>query len=159
MPDLRTPHTVSAPTAMPRPQPPARRARALAAGALAASPLPVAAIVLWAGAGDLSAAGVFAVAAGAILLSWAVMRQVTRAHARRLLCARTSAPLVASQAACRPPARHGTPLTRERRTVAADPCTRRRCRPLFVSRLDRDAGCRAASRRLDRRTARRRTRP
>jgi len=135
----------------------------LCAGTLTASFLLVAPVALWARFGTdgvLSTLGVALVALGPC---WKLLRRTSRGYARRRYPARQA--VFAQTPTARPPStlrihdRRVTTVPRERRTAPSRHGAPSRCRPIYISRGARDIGCRASAHQLQRRTARRRTRP
>ena len=133
-------------------------------GALAASVLLVLPIVIWARVGDGSLPSAAAVTVVALAACFGLLCWTTRRYVRRRLPARE--PLAPAQTQWSPSTYrgHGRPRATTTRTsphaaprrTAARPAA---AAPVYVSRFPRDMGCRASARHLQRRTARRRTRP
>ena len=135
----------------------------LVAAAFAASVLLIAPVALWARVGDDGVLSTTAVALVAIGLCWKMLRRTIRSYCRRRFPARPA--LVAQTSIARPPStlhthnRQVTTAPRERRTASSHHAGPSRCRPVYISRGARDIGCRAGAHQLQRRSARRRTRP
>jgi hypothetical protein len=136
----------------------------LAAGAIAASVLLVLPIAVWARVGDGSVPGAAAVTAVALGACFGLLCWTTRRYVRRRFPAQDAIAPVQTQWSPSTYRGHSRPrvaMSRPPRRSTASPhrCAPSRCRPAYVSRFPRDMGCRASSRNLQRRTARRRTRP
>jgi len=135
----------------------------LAAGACLAALLLVGPIVLWARLGFSDVLGTAGVAIAASGLCWLMLRCTIGSYTRRRLPALERVTPVHtswSPSSFRPPGWQTAAPSRVRRSgVPSHRGGPGRCCPIYVSRFDRDCGCRAAGPPLRRRGARRRTRP
>jgi hypothetical protein len=100
-----------------------------------------------------------AVTIGSLLLCVVVLRTTMRRYTRLWHRDPPLLQAASTPASCRSQDLSRSMLARDRRDPSTRPCGPSRCRPRYIARGPRDAGCATATPQLARRSTRRRTRP